>query len=104
MHLITETIRCLEYNNKTVNDVCWVGSQDGTLAITFQEFEKISSFEYNSGFGGQVIASDLVVVGKDWWLERHEYDGSEWWEFKESPVKSMNAVGFNKVKGELSFS
>jgi hypothetical protein len=26
-----------------------------------------------------------MVIGSDWWLERHEYDGSEWWEFKSLP-------------------
>jgi hypothetical protein len=30
----------------------------------------------------------IIVVGKDWWLERHEYDGSEWWEFKTMPDKN----------------
>ena len=25
--------------------------------------------------------------GSDWWLERGEYDGSEWWEFRREPVK-----------------
>ena len=28
---------------------------------------------------------DLIVVGKDFWIERHEYDGSELWEFKRMP-------------------
>lgn len=28
-----------------------------------------------------------MIVGDDWWMERHEYDGSEWWEFKELPKK-----------------
>ena len=26
-----------------------------------------------------------VAVGDNWWLERAEYDGSEWWEFKTIP-------------------
>jgi len=30
----------------------------------------------------------LTVAGDDWWLERHGYDGSEWWEFKTLPKKS----------------
>ena len=29
------------------------------------------------------VAEDLVVVGDNWWIERHEYDGNEWWEYKE---------------------
>jgi hypothetical protein len=40
---------------------------------------------YDDGFGGNEIPLSLVVVGDDWWLERGEYDGSEWWEFKRLP-------------------
>ena len=31
------------------------------------------------------MAEDLVVVGDNWWIERRDYDGSEWWEYKEKP-------------------
>jgi len=50
---------------------------------------------YNSGFGGQEIAKDLVVVGTGWWMERHEYDGSEWWEFKAPPVRMIDSKPFS---------
>ena len=40
-----------------------------------------------NGFGGAEVNENLFVVGADWWLERHEYDGSEWWEFKTLPTK-----------------
>jgi len=43
--------------------------------------------EYDSGYGATKVAKDLVIVGEDWWLERCEYNGSEWWEFKTLPVK-----------------
>lgn len=33
------------------------------------------------------MAQDLIIVGDTWWLERHEYDGCEWFEFKELPSK-----------------
>lgn len=39
----------------------------------------------NNGYGWPEIPKDLVVVGDNWWLERAEYDGSEWWEFKTIP-------------------
>lgn len=37
--------------------------------------------------GTEEVATDLLVVGDGWWLERHEYDGSEWWEHKALPAK-----------------
>lgn len=41
--------------------------------------------EYDSGFGGEEL------FGKIWfwdysWLERAEYDGSEWWEYKKYEI------------------
>ena len=87
-NLLRETLAVLKSNNKTKDDVQWVGSIDGSMALDFDSFAMIAKdTEYNSGFGGQEIASDLSVVGRGWWLERHEYDGSEWWEFKECPER-----------------
>jgi hypothetical protein len=37
--------------------------------------------EYWDGFGGQELYG-YVMFNDDSWLERHEYDGSEWWEYK----------------------
>lgn len=37
-----------------------------------------------------------MVVGDDWWLERHEYDGSEWWEFKRLPSPILSAIRLPK--------
>ena len=95
--LLQETIEKLTEHGKTPNDVCWVGSADGKMAITWKEFEQIASIEYNEGFGGQVVATDLVVVGSSWWLDRGEYDGSEWWNFQRQPVLCHNAVKFSEV-------
>lgn len=36
---------------------------------------------YDAGYGSAEIREDLLIVGTDWWLERDEYDGSEWWTF-----------------------
>jgi hypothetical protein len=83
-NLLQETIRDLEDHGKTTNDVLWVGSIDAGW-LSWDEFAVIADFEYDAGYGGQEIASDLVVVGNGWWLDRGEYDGSEWWNFQEPP-------------------
>ena len=86
MDLYEETLDKLKEYGKTEEDIVWVGTKDAVVSGSPDIRELFSGIEYDSGFGGQEINPDLLVVGKDWWLERHEYDGSEWWEFKQLPV------------------
>ena len=95
-NLLEETIKILESNHKNKNDVMWIGN--GEYVISWTDFEKIANIEYNNGYGAQEIASDLLVVGKDWWLERHEYDGAEGWDFKSLPQKDVKTKPFHYVK------
>lgn len=99
-NLLVETKEVLKQFGKAVRDVEWVGSRDGKKAISWQTFTKIANFDYDDGYGGNQIAMCLVVVGSDWWLERHEYDGSEWWEFKSRPTKKADAVKFTNVRND----
>ena len=92
-NLLTETIKVLKEHGKTKKDVVWCGSEEYGFC-TFNEFITIANVEYNSGFGGQEIASDLVIVGKDFWIERRECDESEWLEYKVIPTKPKNKVSF----------
>lgn len=85
MHLLEETLTLLERKGKTPDDVQWVGLKDSYF--TWQEFTGIADFNYYAGYGTAEIPGDLVVVGSDWWLERGEYDGLEWWEFKTLPSR-----------------
>ena len=94
MNLLTETLNALSTYSKTSNDVRWVGLKPSyykhdrlTFYTDWKAFADIASFEYDDGYGGNEIDLRLIVVGDDWWLERHEYDGSEWWEFKTTPSK-----------------
>ena len=82
-NLFEETVLALQYHDKTLEDVLWVGGNDYEV-VNWQEAMKV---DYDRGFGGQKIATDLVVVGDGWWLERAEYDGSEWWAFKTMPAR-----------------
>lgn len=94
-NLLKETIECLNDNNKQPSDVLWVGrncydwakKEQVVYKNTWDNFCLKANFEYDAGFGGNEIPMDLIVVGKDFWLERREYDGSEWWEFKTMPVE-----------------
>ena len=94
-NLMLETWEILEHNGKEVSDIKWVGSKDFSIGI--DEFIKLANREYDDGYGGQEVAQDLVVVGDDWWLERHDYDGSEWWEFKTLPQKPAQKRTINTL-------
>lgn len=78
-----ETIKILSKYDKMPQDIKWVGCN--SFKIPIEEFWKLSDRMYDAGYGGQEVAEDLIVVGDDWWLERHEYDGAEWWEYKQLP-------------------
>ena len=98
MNLLEETIKRLQDNSVTEADVLWVGNNE--VFTTWDNFVNIANVDYDNGYGRQEIATDLVIVGKDWWLERHEYDGSEWWEFKQSPIKPNVNVLLTNVIGD----
>lgn len=85
MNLLNETLNILKENGETPADVRWVGRESANAKCSWDDFSKQADFEYNNGYGWQEIPADLVAVGDNWWLERAEYDGSEWWEFKTIP-------------------
>ena len=84
-NLLEETIKILKEYRKEISDIKWIGNYD--YYINIDDFLRVADTNYDSGYGGQEVAVDLFIVGDDWWLERHEYDGSEWWEFKSIPIK-----------------
>ena len=85
MTLLEETIEELGGHYLSPSDVEYV--KDYLVYCTWEEFSELANHDYDNGFGANEVSLYLKVVGKDWWLERHEYDGSEWWEFKSMPEK-----------------
>jgi len=82
-NLLKETLNHLTHRNKSEKDVIWVGTLH--VKTTWEDFKLISDTYYDDGYGAQEVARDLLIVGDGWWLERHEYDGSEGWSYKETP-------------------
>lgn len=89
-NLLKETLELLERNNKKETDVKWVGTT--THKTTWGDFKKNADVDYDSGYGLPEVAQDLLVVGENWWLERGEYDGSEWWDYKEMPKEPTETI------------
>lgn len=100
-NFLEETIDKITSCDKTIEDVDWVGSDDGKYVISWNEFAKIANIDYYSGFGLQYIAMDLVVVFNDGsYLYRGEYDGSEGWSYAETPRRQYGAKTFEYVRSE----
>ena len=89
-NLLIETIRDLQEHDKTLDDVVWVGTTE--VEIPIEKFVELADKNYDSGYGSPKVATDLLVCGNDWYMERHEYDGSEWWEYKKIPTRPKRKV------------
>lgn len=98
-NLLHETREVLEDNGKSIKDIQWVGTSTGEISLA--SFLEQANINYNDGFGTAEVNQTLVVVGNDWWLERCEYDGSEWWEYKEKPEKPKCQVASADVEHEV---
>lgn len=96
MNLLAETIEILAQNGKTPDDVRWVGN--ATMKTTWEQFAQVADVKYNSGFGASEVATDLVIVGDDWWMSRGEYDGSEWWDFHCKPTEPLTSFELKAVE------
>jgi hypothetical protein len=58
------------------------------IGFTEQEWNDLLNnldFDYDDGYGGQELFG-MVWLKDGGWLERGEYDGSEWWEYKYVPI------------------
>ena len=95
-----ETIKSSGHNRE---DVMFIGSSDGKYRINMDQFDEISDFEYDPGFGGNEIIDDLIIYFKDkTYIIRGEYDGSEWWQYNVPVVYNENdpSKPFKKIKVE----
>ena len=82
MNLLKETIEDIKAAGKTPEQIAFIGSRESGHECTWAEFQLLADFEYDSGFGAQEVATDLIIVfddGATMW--RREYDGSESWEY-----------------------
>ena len=82
-NLLKETVDELEHYNLNQKYIVFIWSAESGHSCTWEEFKLLADQEYDSGYGGQEVASDLIIAfldGSIMW--RHEYDGSECWEYK----------------------
>lgn len=102
-NFLNETKRILAANNARIEDIEWMGSEDGAYIVKdWAAFEKIADFNYDSGYGSAKIPQDFIIVGRYWWLTRSEYDGSEGWDFHQKPgLPQANPKPITALKGDM---
>lgn len=57
------------------------------VGYTEEEYNKFLNdldFEYDNGYGGQVLHG-TIWMDDETWIDRGEYDGSEWWQWNFLP-------------------
>ena len=109
-NLLEETINIMNENGYSEADVSFCELSDKSWNrkdkkweysyqnFSFETFKKLADFEYNCDFGGENINLSLKIVFNDKsWLERGEYDGSEWWELRKCPSRNVEFVEDNII-------
>ena len=78
------------YDDNTDYDVVGTYKYEYSIPINSTQedidavFNAISLTPYDNSYGTQELFGIIWMNNCDW-LERHEYDGSEWWEYKTCP-------------------
>lgn len=85
-NLKEETLKVLHNHGKRKEDVKYVCGAE--FQISLEQFWKLADTEYDSSYGAPEIATDLMLIGDDFYMDRGEYDGSEWWDFNTMPDKT----------------
>ncbi len=89
-----ELLDCLSGNQLSIHDIkCgFVKNKVNLFSLkpnsnfkNLNIFLEELNFNYDSGYGSQNLEG-LIWLNNGGWLERSEYDGSEWWEYKILPI------------------
>lgn len=102
-NLLDETLGYMINFGLNSSRVVYVGSHDGLYRTDWEGFEHIAkNLVYNSGFGAQEIAEDLVVAFDDGsYFAREEYDGAESWVYIAPPGEFPKSHDLKVVNGGM---
>ena len=102
MDLLDETALVLTMIERTQRDVAFVEFDEEGPVATWEAFAKAArGLFYDNGYGSQEVLPSLRIAFKDGtWLERREYDGSEWWEHAVPPVAGRPFGDVPKLKAD----
>lgn len=74
------------YNDYDEQDISIELRSNRTEQDELSFLEALASINYDNGYGGQELFGTIVFKDNTW-LERGEYDGSEWWERHKLPTE-----------------
>lgn len=90
-HICFEDIDCANIyartwddNGKTKRKLVYDSENDSIEVLT----NFLNEIEYDNDYGCQELFG-MILTNKNSWLERGEYDGSEWWEYRTIPLKEQ---------------
>lgn len=89
------TVRCAEV---TIGAVCHDNLMKYILPVDYTPedlalFLEEINVEYHNGYGNRQLYGTIWYTDGLTWSERGEYDGSEWWEFREVPEIPPELMG-----------
>lgn len=96
-NFLEETRDSIEESGHTPGDIEFIGNRNRTLSLGgWDGFAKAIDKKYDDDYGLNEVTDDLAIFFKDHSVMfRHEYDGTEWWEYipsNESHTDSPIAV------------
>ena len=98
MNLLEETIEDIKESGHNISDIIFIGSESSGHCCSWDEFKPMANIDYDSGFGAQEIASDLIIVfSDDSKMWRHEYDGSEHWNYSKPFTMPVSRLKMTRV-------
>lgn len=98
-NFLEETKDILKRINQKQKNIIFIGSEE--YSCTWKEFQKLANFEYDSGYGNQQIAKDLIIVFNDKTrIIRSENYGSEFWDIIEVFKLPITTKKITKLKGK----
>lgn len=78
-------VRGITHHPDEENAIAPIKLPVGYTEEQYNEFLEQLDFHYDSGYGSQYLEG-IIWYENDAYSERGEYDGSEWWEYRQSPT------------------
>lgn len=97
-NLQEETLEAIKAVGKNIEDIAycdiyksdWRNEKDRTICIDNFDINALN-LKYDAGYGSQEIFGFIVFTDNSW-LQRREYDGSEWWEYFKTPERINKCI------------
>jgi hypothetical protein len=83
-HIEDRKVLCAEISKGYYETNAFVKLNVGYSEQQWESFLSMLDFNYDNGYGGQELYGTIWYVDGTW-SERGEYDGSEWWDYREVP-------------------